>query len=92
MLLDQKGCIAEVSLALSGMGYRPVRLSEIERALKGEVPGPQVFKAAAAEAGKLDATEDSYVNASYRKQLARVMTYRVLEQATQSAQEKMNER
>lgn len=91
ILLDKGGRIGDVTIALSGMSHRPVRLREIESALKGEIPGPEAFKAAAAEAGKLDATEDSYVNAAYRKHLARVMTYRVLRQAAGRAQENIND-
>jgi carbon-monoxide dehydrogenase medium subunit len=86
--LDSGGRIADAAISLSGMSHRPVRLRDIEHALKGEIPGPKPFNAAAAEAAKLDAMEDSYINAAYRKHLARVITYRVLKQAALRAQEK----
>jgi carbon-monoxide dehydrogenase medium subunit len=87
--LDRKGAIAEAALALSGLAHAPVRPAAIERALRGEMPGPAAFKAAAAEAGKLDAMSDAYVTAGYRRHLARVFAYRALEQASARAQEAM---
>jgi carbon-monoxide dehydrogenase medium subunit len=90
ILLDNRGCIDDVAIALSGLGHHPVRLRQIERSLKGEAPGPGAFRAAANECGKLEATEDSYTTAAYRKHLARVITYRVLAQAAERAQEKSN--
>jgi carbon-monoxide dehydrogenase medium subunit len=92
MLLDRQGRIEDVAISLSGMGHCPVRLREIEQALKGETPGAKAFNAAADETAKMDAMEDSYITATYRKHLARVVTYRVLKQAAERAQEKLNDR
>ena len=86
--LDRNGAIGHARLALSGLGHCPVRPAHIERALEGEKPAAAAFKAAAAEAAELDATEDAYVTASYRQHLARVLTYRALEQAAARALEK----
>jgi len=88
--LDRHGAIARASLALSGLGHAPVRPIAVERALRGEKPGAAAFKAAAGEAGKLDAMADPYVSAAYRQHLARVLAYRALEQASQRAGEAMN--
>ncbi|HEY4319138.1 MAG TPA: xanthine dehydrogenase family protein subunit M [Herbaspirillum sp.] len=88
MLLDRRGRIEDVAISLSGMGHCPVRLRAIEQALQGEMPDAQAFNAAAEEAARLDAMEDSYINAAYRKHLARVIVFRVLKQAAQSAREK----
>lgn len=88
--LDRNGDIAEAALALSGLGPAPVRPVLIERALKGQKPAGAAFKAAAAEAAKLDATADAYVTADYRRHLARVLTFRALEQAARRAVEKAN--
>jgi len=68
----------------------PVRPASIERGLKGEKPAHAAFRAAAAEAGELEATEDAYTNAAYRRHLARVLTYRALERAAARALEKQN--
>jgi carbon-monoxide dehydrogenase medium subunit len=86
--LDRNGEIAHAALALSGLGHAPVRPAAIERALKGQKPDAASFKAAAMEAAKLDATTDAYVTAAYRRHLARVLTYRALEQAVAHALEK----
>jgi carbon-monoxide dehydrogenase medium subunit len=83
--LDESGAIAHARLAVSGLDFRPVRPAAIERALEGEKPSAAAFKAAAAQAGKLDATGDAYVTAAYRQHLARVLTYRALERAGQRA-------
>lgn len=88
--LDAKGGIADAAIALSGLSHAPARPAAIERALTGQKPGAAAFKAAAAEAGKLDATADAYVTAAYRQHLARVLTFRALEQAAARAAEKMH--
>jgi aerobic carbon-monoxide dehydrogenase medium subunit len=79
--LSDDGAIAEARLAISGLDFRPLRPAEIERALEGEKPSAASFKAAAAEAGKLDATADAYVSSAYRQHLARVLAFRALERA-----------
>ena len=61
---DAKGDIAHAVLAISGLGHAPVRPAAIERALLGQKPGAAAFKAAAAEAGTLDAAADAYVTAA----------------------------
>lgn len=88
--LDSGGNIGNAAIALSGLDHAPVRPASIERGLKGEKPAHTAFKAAAAEAGELDATEDAYTNAAYRRHLARVLTYRALERAAARALEKSN--
>jgi carbon-monoxide dehydrogenase medium subunit len=85
--LGRTGAIARASIAISGIAHCPVRPVEIERAMVGEKPAAAAFKAAAAEAGKLDAGSDAYVTAEYRKHLARILTYRALEQAAARATE-----
>ena len=86
--LDAGGDIRHAALAISGLGHAPVRPAAIERALLGQKPDAVAFKAAAAEAGKFDAAADAYVSAAYRQHLARVLTYRALEQAAARAKEK----
>jgi carbon-monoxide dehydrogenase medium subunit len=90
--LARDGTVARANLAISGLGHCPIRLSAVERALQGAKPAAPAFKAAAAEAAKLDATTDAYVSSEYRKHLARVLTYRALEQAAARALEKVHAR
>jgi len=88
--LDARGAIADAAIALSGLSHAPVRPAGIERALRGQKPDAAAFKAAAAEAGKLDAAGDPFASAGYRRHLARVLTYRALEQAAVRARERAN--
>ena len=88
--LDRSGRIADAAIALSGLAHAPVRPAAIERGLRGEKPDAPAFRAAAAEAGKLDAMSDAYTTSAYRSHLARVLTYRALEQAATRAAEMMN--
>jgi carbon-monoxide dehydrogenase medium subunit len=85
--LHRDGRITRAAIAISGLAHAPVRPARIEQALRGEKPDAAAFKTAAAEAGKLDATADAYVTAAYRQHLARVLTYRALEQAATRATE-----
>jgi len=85
--LDAGGNITGAAIALSGMSHAPVRPAAIERALSGQKPNAAAFKAAAAEAAKLDAAGDPFVSAGYRRHLARVLTYRALERAAARARE-----
>jgi carbon-monoxide dehydrogenase medium subunit len=88
--LDGSGRIADAAIALSGLAHAPVRPAAIEQALRGEKPGAAAFKAAAAAAEKLEAMADAYVTSAYRRHLARVLTYRALEQASAQAREIVN--
>ena len=85
--LDAKGYITDASIALSGLGHAPVRPRAIEDALRGQTPDAASFKTAAVEAEKLEAMSDAYVSSAYRQHLARVLTYRALEQAVAQAKE-----
>ena len=88
--LDAQGRIADAAIALSGLSPVPVRPGAVERALHGQKPGAEAFKAAAAEAEKLDAMGDPFASSAYRKHLARVLAYRALELAAASALENSN--
>jgi len=84
--LDARGDISVAALAISGLREAPERPAAVERALIGHKPGADAFKAAAAAAGKLDATSDPYVSSAYRRHLASVLTHRALEQAAARAE------
>ena len=79
--MNAAGSIERVALCVSGLGAGPVRLASAERLLVGQKPSHEAFCAAAVEAEGLDATDDAFVKASYRKHLARILTYRALERA-----------
>ena len=85
--LDARGNVADAAIAISGLGPAPVRLSSVEQALRGQQPDAAVFRSAAAEAEKLEAMSDHLVTAGYRRHLARVLTFRALEQSVSRARE-----
>jgi CO/xanthine dehydrogenase FAD-binding subunit len=64
-----------------------VRPAAIERSLRGQKPHADAFRAAAAQAGELEAAGDPFVSAAYRRHLARILTYRTLELAAARARE-----
>jgi carbon-monoxide dehydrogenase medium subunit len=78
---DGGGAIEKAALCVSGLGPGPVRLAGAEKLLAGQKPSHDLFRAAAVEAEALDAVDDAFVTAAYRKHLARVLTYRALERA-----------
>lgn len=76
------GEIDDIAIAVSGVSPVPVRLREVEVAMKGQKPGRDLFRFAATKASEIEATSDAYVTAAYRKHLARVLAFRALEKAT----------
>ena len=85
LALDAHGRIARAALALCGVDATPVRLSAAEDLLIGKGPSGDAFKTAAGAAGEVEAMSDAYVNAAYRKRLARVLVERALATAAQRA-------
>lgn len=85
LALDASGRITRAAIALIGVAYAPLRLVAAEQILAGEAPTDEVLKAAAAEAERIEAIEDAYITASYRKRLARVLTTRTLARAADRA-------
>ena len=79
--LDGGGAIARISLTVSGVGPAPVRCSEAETMLLGQVPADREFRAAAETCRKFDALEDVHAPSSYRQHLAAVLSRRALEKA-----------
>ena len=88
VLLDAEGRIERAAVCVSAVEAVPVRLTGVEKMLVGQVPAAGLYRAAGIEAEKLDAMEDAYVSARYRKHLARVLVYRALEKAVESARKR----
>jgi carbon-monoxide dehydrogenase medium subunit len=65
-------------VTLGGMGPAPVRATEVERALIGEVPEEKRLRDICEVLRKLDAIEDVHAPSSYRQQLATVLPRRAL--------------
>jgi carbon-monoxide dehydrogenase medium subunit len=86
--LGGDGAISKAALCVSGLGAAPVRLAKAEKLLIGQKPSHEAFRAAAVEAEGLEASDDAFVTAKYRKHLARILTYRALERAVAGPQSK----
>ena len=75
---DASGKVTRASVTLGGMGPAPVRASEVERALIGEVIEEKRMREICESLRKLDAIEDIHAPTSYRQQLATVLPRRAL--------------
>jgi aerobic carbon-monoxide dehydrogenase medium subunit len=73
--------ITRASVTVAGLGPAPVRVSEAEQVLVGNVASDALFREAAEHGRRLDAIDDVHAPASYRQQLAAVLTRRALEKA-----------
>lgn len=78
---DTLGRIARVAVTLGGMGPLPVRLVEAEEILIGSAPTAASFAEVGQAAQRLEAIEDAFVPAWYRKKVAGVMVRRGLSTA-----------
>ena len=81
--LDAGGSFSEVRIVLFGVSAAPVRLQEVEQLLLGQSPGEGLFQEAGARAsqGLEDPLSDVHASAEYRRNLARVLTVRALDEA-----------
>jgi carbon-monoxide dehydrogenase medium subunit len=60
----------------------PRRIAAAEEILRGELPGPKLFRAtAAAAAAAIEPLEDPQTDAQYRRELTEAMVYRALMRA-----------
>ena len=72
----------DARIALAGVDMVPVRAGAAEALLTGEVPGPQLWEAAGAEAmSDLRPTSDIHATGAYRRHVAGVLTTRALARA-----------
>jgi aerobic carbon-monoxide dehydrogenase medium subunit len=78
---DEAGAIARAAIALCGVADQPRRCPTAEALLIGEMPAPHALAAAAAEAGRIDATSDVHASSTFRAHLATVLTERALARA-----------
>jgi aerobic carbon-monoxide dehydrogenase medium subunit len=78
---DNTGKVTRASLTLGGMGPAPVRAGEVERALIGEVIEEKRLREICETLRKFDAIDDIHAPASYRQQLATVLSRRALVKA-----------
>jgi aerobic carbon-monoxide dehydrogenase medium subunit len=87
--LDRKGSVESARIALTGLGPKVSRASQVEQALQGGATSPASLKAAAARAAEgLELRADSTGSADYKAQLAAVYTERALCRAVARAVER----
>jgi aerobic carbon-monoxide dehydrogenase medium subunit len=75
---DNNGKVTRVAVTLGGLGPAPVRASEVERALIGEKIEEKRLREICETLRNLDALDDIHAPASYRQQLATVLSRRAL--------------
>jgi carbon-monoxide dehydrogenase medium subunit len=78
---DKSGKISRASVTIGGAAVTPVRATEVEQALIGQVPSPELLRDACESCRAIEAIEDIHAPASYRQHLAAVMSRRALEKA-----------
>ena len=81
--LDEQGRCASARIALFSIGDRPMLAEHATGILQGQAPSAEAITAAADAAANTDIDPSSDIHASvkYRRQLANVLTRRVLERA-----------
>ena len=89
VLIDMAhGKISRASIVIGGLDVAPARIPEAEEKLVGRTPIEIDVLDAAFPCGSIDAGSDAQASSEYRKQLARVMAARAIEQALERAQPK----
>ena len=78
---DKSGKITRASVTIGGVGVAPVRATEVEQGLVGQVPKDQMFRELCESCRKIDAIADIHAPANYRQHLAAVLSRRALERA-----------
>jgi carbon-monoxide dehydrogenase medium subunit len=78
---DGAGKITRASVTIGGAAATPVRAKEVEAALVGQTPTPDLMRQACESCRAIEAIEDIHAPASYRQHLAAVLSRRALEKA-----------
>ena len=76
--LDEDQTISRAAITVAGADVKPTRLAEVEANLIGQKADKGTYRAAGAEARKIDAMSDIYVSAAYRQRLADTLVQRAL--------------
>ncbi|MEQ9555578.1 MAG: FAD binding domain-containing protein [Rhodospirillales bacterium] len=84
--LDTDGCIARAAVVLIGVDDGPVRPTDVEAMMVGEMPSDALFAAAAAMAAARPMSGDALVTESYRQHLSGVLLRRSLASACARAE------
>jgi aerobic carbon-monoxide dehydrogenase medium subunit len=85
VMLDGHGRISRVLLALGGVNAVPIQLKAAEDVLLGERPDEDLFVRATAHCADIDALDDPFAPAWYRKKVAARLSQQVLAAACRRA-------
>lgn len=87
--LDEEGRCTEARIALLSVGDRPMLAAQGAKVLIGQPPSTGAIRAAAdaTATSDIDPSSDIHASARYRRQLANVLTRRVLERAFERARQ-----
>lgn len=78
MSIADDGRVTRVAIAIGGVAPVPTRLREAEEIMLGQVPSSDLFERAGQACNALEALDDAYASATYRRHLAGVMMKRAL--------------
>ena len=79
--IERSGRITRASVTIGGVGPAPVRATQVEEALVGNVATERLFRDACESLRAIDAMGDVHAPAPYRQELAVVLARRALEKA-----------
>jgi aerobic carbon-monoxide dehydrogenase medium subunit len=83
--LDPSATVRRAAIALGGVGFAPLRMSEIESGLAGNKATNELWAEAAKACAAIEALDDVHASSSYRRRLAVAMTRRALQAAGERA-------
>jgi carbon-monoxide dehydrogenase medium subunit len=85
--LDGDGRVAQAGIGLTNVGPKPLRATDAESALLGELPTEELLRTAAEQAAAAsDPVGDLRGPAEYKRAVLRTMTFRALTRAVERAQ------
>ncbi|MBE3575334.1 MAG: FAD binding domain-containing protein, partial [Firmicutes bacterium] len=85
--LHLDGSVSQACIALTGVSGAALRAAEVEAALAGKLPTPEVLAEVSSQVADLvDAETDLHATLEYRRQVAAVVTERALAMAVKRAQ------
>jgi CO/xanthine dehydrogenase FAD-binding subunit len=84
--LSESGACEDPRVVLFGVGERPLRATEVEKAIVGRALDPNVLtEAGSIAAREVDPDSDVHASAEYRREVAAALTRRVLAEALEKA-------
>ncbi len=84
--MGKNGRCEDIGIGLTGLSAKPFRAQAVERRLRGKKLTKKLIEESVAQVGRgIDPLEDMHASADYRAHLARVFTYRAIEELASKA-------